>query len=134
MAETKDKNKPKVATSEKGTTYTQVNDSTYNWVGDSNGYGTIHLDPNSGGPWGTYHIYQGSAGPDIKKKLSPEGLAPHVQNIKTLNFDYPDKWWVPIKEYIAPRWNNLLDKAKIEKQGGYLTKYSLGGATQQTSS
>lgn len=127
-----EKDKQKQATSQKGTTYTQVNDSTYNWDAPT-GYGAIHLDPNSGGPWGTYHVYQGSAGPDVEKRLSSDGLAPHLQNISTLEFKYPGPWWLPIKEQVAPRWNKLLDKAKIQKNGGWLTKYQLGGeAPQQT--
>lgn len=126
-----EKDKQKQATSQKGTTYTQVNDSTYNWNAPT-GYGVIHLDPNSGGPWGTYHVYQGKgAGPDVEKKLSEDGLKPHLQNINTLDFKYPGPWWAPIKEYVAPRWNRLIDKAKIEKHGGYLNKYALGGAAQQ---
>lgn len=136
-----EKDKQKQATSQKGTTYTQVNDSTYNWNAPT-GYGVIHLDPNSGGPWGTYHVYQGSAGPDEERRLSEDGLAPHLQNINTLEFKQPEPWWQPIKDEIlipmknriAPKWNGLLDKAKIKKQGGYLTKYALGGATQQASS
>ena len=127
-----DKEKQKKATSEKGTTYTQVNDSTYNWKAPT-GYGTIHLDPNSRGPWGTYHVYQASAGPDKEFRLSNQGLQPHLDNISTLNFEVPVSWWIPIKEYVAPRWNRFIDKAKIRKRGGYLTKYALGGATQQTS-
>lgn len=127
-----EKDKQKKATSQKGTTYTQVNDSTYNWNAPT-GYGVIHLDPNSGGPWGAYHVYQGSAGPDEERRLSEDGLAPHLQNINTLEFKYPDPWWLPLKEYVAPRWNKLIDKAKIEKNGGWLTKYQLGGeAPQQT--
>ena len=125
-----EKDKQKQATSQKGTTYTQVNDSTYNWDAPT-GYGVIHLDPNSGGPWGTYHVYQGSAGPDVEKRLSSDGLAPHLQNISTLEFKYPGPWWLPIKEYAAPRWNKLLDKAKIQKNGGWLTKYQLGGEAPQ---
>lgn len=137
-----EKDKQKQATSQKGTTYTQVNDSTYNWNAPT-GYGVIHLDPNSGGPWGTYHVYQGTgAEPDAERRLSENGLAPHLQNIRTLQFKHPDPWWqsvkdeilVPMKNRIAPKWNGLLDKAKIKKQGGYLTKYALGGATQQTNS
>lgn len=125
-----EKDKQKQATSQKGTTYTQVNDSTYNWDAPT-GYGVIHLDPNSGGPWGTYHVYQGSAGPDVEKRLSSDGLAPHLQNISTLKFKYPDPWWLPIKEYVAPRWNKLMDKAKIQKNGGWLQAYKNGGKTQE---
>ena len=125
-----EKDKQKKATSQKGTTYTQVNDSTYNWNAPT-GYGVIHLDPNSGGPWGTYHVYQGSAGPDEERRLSEDGLAPHLQNINTLEFKQPEPWWLPLKEYVAPRWNKLIDKAKIEKNGGWLTKYQLGGEAPQ---
>lgn len=127
---TNEKDKQKQATSQKGTTYTQVNDSTYNWNAPA-GYGVIHLDPNSSGPWGTYHVYQGSAGPDVERRLSSDGLAPHLQNISTLEFKYPDPWWLPIKEYVAPRWNKLMDKAKIQKNGGWLAKYQLGGEVPQ---
>ena len=126
-----EKDKQKQATSQKGTTYTQVNDSTYNWSAPT-GYGVIHLDPNSGGPWGTYHVYQGKGvGPDVEKRFSRDGLAPHLQNIRTLEFKYPDPWWQPIKEYVAPRWNQLMDQAKIQKNGGWLTKYALGGEVPQ---
>lgn len=136
---TNEKDKQKQAISQKGTTYTQVNDSTYNWNAPT-GHGVIHLDPNSGGPWGTYYVYQGkSAGPDVERKLSRDGLAPHLQNIRTLEFKYPDPWWQPIKEEIlipiknriAPKWNGLLDKAKIKKHGGRLTKYQFGGEAPQ---
>ena len=116
----------KVATSQKGTTYTQVNDSTYDWRGKVNGYGTIHLDPNSGVPWGTYHVYQGSAGPDKQRKLSQEGLQPHLNNINTLQFEEPEKWWKPIKDAVAPKWNNLLDKLRLANGGLINPVYNQG--------
>lgn len=114
---------PLTATSNMGTIYTQVNDSTYDWINHQPGRagaGTIHLDPNSGGPWGTYVVNGGSSVADKEKRLSQEALDNHLWNINNLQFT-PQKPFTfeEFKKNIAD-WAR--EKGWIKADGGRLMR------------
>lgn len=115
--------RPLVARSEKGTVYTQRNDSTYDWVNDQPGRagsGTIHLDPNSGGPWGTYTVNGGSTVPYKEKRLGEESLSNHLWNINNLQFEEEKPFtWEEFKKNFSD-WAR--EKGLIKKRGGRLMR------------
>lgn len=87
---------PLVATTPKGTEITQLNDSTYNWQNQGN-YGQIRMNPNSGGPQGTYHVYQGAGNPPEERNLSPEALQEYTDFINTAEFEPRNAWYDKVK-------------------------------------
>lgn len=105
----------KRATSDKGTTYTDLGNGQFKLSGSATGL----LDTISPGN-SYYMIYRGSTVPPEEAKFSTTGYDAHLNNVRTLQFKQPDKWWEPIKDYIAPKWNSMLDKIKWKQQGGKL--------------
>lgn len=105
----------KQATSQKGTTYTNLGNGQFELSGSATGL----LDTISPGN-SYYMIYRGSTVPPEKVKFSEEGYNAHLNNVRTLPFQQPEKWHKPITDYIKPKWNDFIDRLKWNKNGGQL--------------
>lgn len=122
------------ATAPSGTTYHQINDSTYTWDTPEGAYGTFQQYPVSGqSPTGTYFQYLGAGSVDeelpIKDKFV---LAGHNRNVETLKkqkaFDQPSgyqKLKTKLKKRVTTGWNNFLESLKIHRDGGEVNYLNL---------
>ena len=124
-------NKKLIATAPSGTTYTQINDSTYDWRGKTNGYGTIHLNPKTGA-YGTYVRYEGASIPPTEHRLSEEYLNKHINNINSLQGQFkPEPGLLDLIKSLVRKvtskenGGNLTEQLQIayRKSGGLIQKY-----------
>lgn len=106
----------KKAKSAKGTVYTDLGNGQFELSGSASGLIDTISPGNS-----YYMIYRGSTVPPEQVKFSEEGYNAHLNNIRTLPFSQPDKWYKPITDYLKPKWNEFVDKLKWDKNGGQLT-------------
>lgn len=111
-------------TAPSGTTYTQVNDSTYNWANGSKS-GTVHTNPVSG-PYVTYMQYVGAGNvPEEKIIQDNEIKNQHLSNVKNGTFIPEKSTWTQLREVVVPMWNKFINKASQkltikEQEGGSL--------------
>lgn len=105
----------KKAKSDKGTIYTDLGNGQFELSGKATGLVDTISPGNS-----YYMIYRGSTVPPEKVKFSEEGYNAHLNNVRTLTFSQPEKWYKPITDYIKPKWNGFVDKLKWNKNGGQL--------------
>ena len=122
------------ATAPSGTTYHQINDSTYTWKHPKGDYGTFQQYPVSGqSPTGTYFQYWGAGSVDEELPIKDKDvLAGHNYNVETLKkqgaFDQPSgyqKFKKKLKKRAATSWNNFLDRLKIQRDGGEVNYLNL---------
>lgn len=106
----------KKAKSAKGTVYTDLGNGQFELSGSASGLVDTISPGNS-----YYTIYRGSTVPPEKVKFSEDGYNAHLNNVRTLTFKQPEKWYKPITDYIKPKWNGFVDKLKWDKNGGQLT-------------
>lgn len=111
----------KTAVSERGTVYTDIGNGQFQLSGSASGL----LDTiNPGNSY--YTVYQGSTVPPVSRQFSDEAYKAHLQNVRSLEFSTPEKWWKPLKDYFMPKWISLKDKVKFYNGGKTPYTYNLG--------
>ena len=108
----------KQATTQKGTTYTDLGNGQFSW---SNYPSSGKIDTiNPGNSF--YRVHAGSSVPPDEVPYSPEGYQEQLQTIRGLEFKEPKSLWESLKEVGSAVKQGVLNRFKNKKQnGGTLT-------------
>ena len=108
----------KQATTQRGTTYTELGNGQFAW---SNYPSSGMIDTiNPGNSF--YRVHAGSSVPPDEVPYSSEGYQEQLQTIRGLEFKEPKSWWEETKEFGRILKQSIQDKFKTKKQnGGTLT-------------
>lgn len=104
----------KVATSERGTTYTTKGDSKFYW---ENGNDSGMIDTITPGN-SYYNLYMGSGNFPEQVPFSQDGYNAHLKNIRGLQFKEPKSLWEGLKELPGLIKQGIQTKFKTKNQNG----------------